>query len=288
MWLGSLLGLGSALSWACANVAIKSASQRFGSWGALVWLQVIGGAIALVAALIVEGAPGPVADVAPHLVIGGAAACAAYGGLFESLRRGQVTTVTPIISSWSLISVAVAVLYDGASLSGLAAIGIGLVVAGNALLARSTAHPNGSQQDRATPPAALAFAAVAALGFGAMVPMIDTIGASVGRLWTIPLVWAVELCLIVPVLWRLDLLEGPPRRAADWFVVARSAVFEVGGFIALSLGLSYASVTVVSPLSSLSTAGSVALGLLLLRERVTRHAVLGAAAASAGVVLVNL
>ena len=75
MWLGSLLGLGSALSWACANVAIKSASQRFGSWGALVWLQVIGGAIALVAALIVEGAPGPVADVAPHLVIGGAAAC---------------------------------------------------------------------------------------------------------------------------------------------------------------------------------------------------------------------
>jgi drug/metabolite transporter (DMT)-like permease len=282
MWIGTLFGLGSALSWACANVSIKIAGERFGTWGALVWAQLIGGAIALVAAAIVEGAPGPVADTWIPLVAAGIAACAAYGGLFASLRLGQVAVVTPIISAWSLISVIYAVTYSGAALTRLAAVGVALVVIGNAVLARS-----GVKRGGATPPIAIALAGLSALGFGVMVPMIDLAGAQVGRLWAIPFVWGIELTLAVPVLWWLGLLKIRPTSGHDWWVAGRSAAFEVSGFICLSLGLSHASVTVVSPASSLSTAISVALGLLFLHERVRGVAIAGAFMASAGIVLIN-
>jgi drug/metabolite transporter (DMT)-like permease len=281
--LGNALALASALSWSAANIAIQSASRRFGSWGALVWAQIIGGLLTVVAAAIVHGWP-PALDGATALAIAGAGLCAglAYSGLFESLRLGQVAVVTPIISAWAVVSVAWAVA-AGSPLSVLGGLGVALVVLGNAILART-----GSGKTSGTPISAIAWAMGSALGFGCMVPLIDDIGAHLGRLWAIPAVWSVELVIGVPILLRQRRLDRPPKSREDWIVAVRTALFEVGGFIALTLALGAAPVTVVSPISSLSTAGSVVLGLIWLRERLRPVTVLGATLACAGVVLVNM
>lgn len=281
--LGTTLALGSAASWSAANIAIQSASRRFGSWGALVWAQVVGVIITVVAALVVHGPP-PVPDAATALAIAGAGlfAALAYSGLFESLRLGQVAVVTPIISAWSVVSVAWAV-FAGSPLSLLGGLGVALVVIGNAVLART-----GSGDATDTPLAAAAWATASAIGFGCMVPLIDHIGESLGRLWAIPAVWGVELAVGVPILLRQRRLERVPKSRDDWVMAIRTGVFEVGGFIALTLALGAAPLTVVSPISSLSTAGSVILGILWLRERLRLATVIGAAVACAGVVVVNL
>jgi drug/metabolite transporter (DMT)-like permease len=52
--------------------------------------------------------------------------------------------------------------------------------------------------------------------------------------------------------------------------------------------MTHAPLSVLSPVSSLSTAASVALGMFLLGERLRPSAIVGAACASVGVVLVNL
>jgi drug/metabolite transporter (DMT)-like permease len=294
---GTLLALVSALSWSFANVFIQVASRRFGSWGALVWAQLIGGIVATVVALLVDGAPhGWSSATLEPLAVASLCAAAAYVGLFESLRRGQVAVVTPIIAAWSTVSVTVGVLVFDAPLSRFGAAGVALVVAGNILLARSTRGPShrdatfeaADSATESTPRAAIAWAALSMLGFGLMVPAVDELGAQVGRLWAVPAVWAVELSLGMVALWRAGLLPPWPRGRADWSIATRAAVFEVGGFIAISLALGLAPVTVVSPVSSLSTAGSVALGLFLLRERVSGLALAGAVAACIGIVLVNL
>jgi drug/metabolite transporter (DMT)-like permease len=278
--------LGSALSWACANVAIQGASRRVGSWSALVWAQVVGGVIALAVGLVLEGVPSVDALRSGGLFVVGAgvAAAVAYGGLFESLRRGQVAIVAPIISAWSVGSVLV-VSVQGQPPTVVVAVGVAMVVLGNALVARSTGGP--TDTPRTTPRSAIVWAALSACGFAVMVPLLSQAGERVGRVWTIPLVWVVELSLLVPLLLRLRLLKVPDADG-DWFAVARAAGFEVGGFICLSIGLGSAPVSIVSPVASLSTAGSVALGLLLLEESVARSALLGAMLASAGVVVINL
>jgi drug/metabolite transporter (DMT)-like permease len=104
----------------------------------------------------------------------------------------------------------------------------------------------------------------------------------------VALVWGVELAIGVPVLRLLGRLGPRPRNRAEWSSVARASLFEAAGFVAVSIALGRAPTSVVSPLSSLSTAGSVLLGVLLLRERMARWALVGAACASLGVVLVNL
>ncbi len=291
-WLGTAWGLGSAISWACANASIQVASRRVGTWSALVWAQLFGGALAAGAALWQEPTPtyAVLVAAAPFVVGAGVAGAVAYGGLFEALRRGQVAIVSPIISAWSVVSVVIAAL-AGQPPSAVVALGVAMVVCGNVVVARSAAPPAEGTGEEETPPpgkgSAVVWAVAAACGFGVMVPLLARAGEHIGRLWAVPWVWAVELLVLAPVLLRLRLLAWP-EDAADVFALGRAAVFEVGGFIALSLGLGVAAVSVVSPVSSLSTMGSVLIGVLLLRERVARAALGGAVLASAGVVVVNL
>ncbi len=300
--IGTAWGLGSAISWACANAAIHAASRRVGSWSALVGAQVIGGTIAVLVALAHDGLPSwsAIQDGAGYLLGAGLAAALAYGGLFEALGRGQVAIVSPIISAWSVGSVFIVAIRGQPPTAGVA-IGVAMVVIGNIMVTRSVASRDGSEaqpvaeslagsaltQGSQTPRSAILWAVLAACGFALMVPMLDQAGGSVGRLWAIPLVWLVELTVLVPVLAGMRLLSAP-RNAGDLVALGRAASFEVGGFICLSLGLGAAGVSIVSPVSSLSTAGSVALGVLVLRERVTKLALGGALFASAGVVVINL
>ncbi|MEZ4438389.1 MAG: EamA family transporter [Polyangiaceae bacterium] len=285
--LGPLLAFGSALSWSAANVAVQASSRRFGSWGALISAQLVGGALATVLALALEPWRPPELGLLPLVIGAGLAAALAYRGLFEALRGGQVGVVTPIISAWAIVSVGLG-LVMGTPLSRLGALGVLLVALGNGLVARTGSGGQGTEEERSTSRAAIAWALGAALGFGTMVPLIDRLGTSLGRLWTIPWVWAAELLLIVPWVVARGAVQAWPRTLRDWWITARSGVFEVGGFVALTLALALSPLAVVSPISSLSTALSVLLGLVLLRERLRPVTLAGAALASVGVVVVNL
>lgn len=281
--VGTALALVAAVSWACANIAIKESGRRIGSWPAVVWAQVIGCVVAVPIALLVDGLPPlPSASVWGLLVGAGVASCVAYAGLFQALRLGQVTIVSPILSGWSLASVTIAAVFFDMPLSVLGACGVVLAVAGNAVLARIGA------KDGKTPRSAIAWALAGAVGFAAMMPLVEQAGVHVGRLWTVPAVWMVDLLVGVPLLWRLGHLQRRPRSASDWRVAASTGVLEVFGFVAVSMAFSYATVAVVTPIASLNTAGTVALGLWLLKERVPRKALVGAVAASIGVVLLHL
>lgn len=288
-WIGVGLGLSAAAAWSLANLSIREASRRLGPIGGVVWTQVVGAAMVIAVALALEGAPGRLGpEVLVALGIAGLSSAVAYVGLFYALEHGQLAVVSPIGSSWSAISVLGAALV-GAEVPPLAAVGVGLVVVGNASLARAGASGSAS----GTRPLAVVAALLAAAGFGVMVPALDRAGAELGRAWAIPAAWAIELAVLVPLAlalrrrrpgWRID----PPRDAASWLACAKAAALEAGGFVAVSVGLGFAPVRAVAPAASLSTALSVGIGLVLLRERLPRWAILGALAASLGVVLVGL
>jgi drug/metabolite transporter (DMT)-like permease len=289
VWIGTLLASVSAVSWALANVAIQNAARRLGSWGALVWSQVIGGAAALVAALLIEGAPGRISTAElGAMAIGGVAALVAYAGLFESLRRGQVAVVTPIMSAWSVVSVMIGVLWFHEPIGLVRALGIAVIVTGNVLVARSGPRAEGAASGAMEGTLGwLGWALLAMFGFGIMVPAVEVAGRGIGRLWAVPAVWTVELAIGIPLLWKLGLLRRVQGQR-DWRAVGSAALLEAIGFVAVSVALGVAPVAVVSPIASLSTAGSVVLGVLVLRERLAIPVLIGATLACAGVVLVNV
>jgi drug/metabolite transporter (DMT)-like permease len=202
--------------------------------------------------------------------------------------------VVPVTSLWVVVSTIIGVGWLDNVLSAVGVMGVGLVVAGNIVVTRYGSDAEGAslapvegppRGTGTTPRLALVWAAASGIGFGFMVPLVDVIGSSVGRLWALPTLWGAELLLGLPVWLAMRVLPRLPRGSHEWLMVGRVGLFEITGFVALSMGLSLASVATVSPASSLGTALAVLSGVVLLKERPPKAAIVGALLASLGVVL---
>jgi drug/metabolite transporter (DMT)-like permease len=294
--IGTMFGLASAIAWSMANLAILKSTRRFGPYGGLLGAQAFGGTVVLLIALAVEGVPNtPSRSSAIALAIAALAACLAYGGLFQALKRGAASVTAPIISAWSTISVAVEVFFFDRPLGGYQATGIALVAAGNVLLARYGTHDDASSpkpgSTTKTPRSAIVAAVVSAAGFGIMVPATERTALWSGPVTAVPIIWAGQWILLfawLRLFSKAPIFVARPRSGADYRTLAYPGIYEAIGFLALTIGLARAPTTIVAPASSLSTAFTVALSVTLLGERLKPLAYLGAGAASLGVVFVNL
>ena len=299
--IGVLFGLLSAFSWSAANYFIQPAAKRFGDLAALMQAQVCGAVVVIPFALWVEGSPPTsITDQGlAALLIASVAAMVAYVGLFCALARGRLAIVAPLISSWTVLSVIIGIFWLGEQMTALQWTGVGLVIAGNVLLARQRADDAESDltRPRGRFSAGVGWALLSALGFGFMVPAVDVLGLEAGRLWAIPAVWSCELAMGLAIwavgAWYTPIRAafGPQSLAKDLPQVTeagRVGLLEVIGFVGLSLGVGMAPVSIVAPMASLSTGLSVLWGVHLRQEPLSRGALAGAMMASLGVVLVSI
>src|SRR5262249_43818404 len=111
---GLALGLGASACWAVANVLIQRSTRAVGTFRALGWAQLAGlvGLAACALALDHRTAPWSGALTA-WAAVGAAAALLAYAGLFFATEHGQLSVVTPIVSSWALIAAAIGIVILG-------------------------------------------------------------------------------------------------------------------------------------------------------------------------------
>jgi drug/metabolite transporter (DMT)-like permease len=296
MWFGIVMGLLASASWAAANVFVQRSSRALGPFRALVWTQVVGGLAVVPAALLLDVRPSPIdLRLLAWVAFAGLASVVAYASMFWSYERGRLAVVVPVMSSWSVIAAAFSIVVLRQHLRGNQLAGAALVAAGVVIVSRfvqratvtggetTTAGAVEARRSRA----ALLTAAAAAGGFGLLIPTIDRLAPAFGRLGTIPVVFAADLILGLPLALAARIELRPPPRAA-WPAVLGAALFETVGFVWIALGVSRAPVAIVSPLAGLASAFTVAFAWIVLGERPAPPLFAGAALVCAGVVVMAL
>ncbi len=270
--LGVAAGLGASAAWALANVFIQAAGRRAGSVRPLFWGQVVG-AVAMLPSLWWFR---PSGDPVPWswLGVASAAAAVAYLGMFRAFALGPVSVVSPLVSTWAVVSGALGVALFGERPGLLRLAGGGLVVACVVAIA---ARAPGERAWRGPKAAVVGWSLASALGFGVMVAALRPLEAALGPALTVLAVWAGQWALSGPVVLR------PPLAlpAGAWRPAALLGLCEAAGFLSMELGVRAAPVTVVAPASSLSVLFTVILGGAWLGERVGPERL----ALAAGVVL---
>ncbi len=285
-----IFAFGCAFSWTLANLSIRRASRRYGPLAAMAW-ALLGGIVLLgMLAVAMDGAPLlPTASESLILAGAGVSALLAYGGLFVAMGLGPVSVAAPIVSAWSVVALAIG-LASGERLAMTAAAGVALVIVGNAVLAwpgraaRSEAVEHTKTHREA---GAVVASIVAALGFGFLAPLTEAAVTSLGRFWPLPMVWGIAAAIGLPCLAATGRLGSPPRRLSDAACLALPAFFEGAGFVFFALALATTDVAIVGPVCSLATGMTVIAGVVWMRERLTRRAIVGAVAASLGVVFIQ-
>lgn len=292
---GLLFGLGAALMWGLTDVCAAIAGQRLGSLRVLAASQLAGAAVLVVVALALgEGLPtDPRAILAGVLV--GLAGAGAYLSFFTALRIGPLSVVSPITAAYGGLTVVLAVIVRGESLSpgqaaGAALATIGVVFAGLVF--------DGGLRSARIVGRGVAFAMVALVLFAIMTvgsaEAIDITGwlplILLARITQVAVGWSLlGIGLGLRPRWMAPLLEAPQRRSPSAIGIAVAAgLLDVVGLVSFAIGLERSETWLVGLASSFGPAVAVVVAVAFLGERLRPTQWLGLAGIAAGLAAVAL
>ena len=318
---GLFYGLGAALAWGLTDVTAALGGRRYGSLRVVVVTQLVGVlALSLIfVATRAAGAPMPVLDGRSVAVAGlcGLFACIAYLAFFTALRIGPITVVSPAVSAYGGLTVLLAVLLRGETMTPLQA--GGAIVATTGVVLVSLRFEGGLRGARPVGPG-LGFALVALLGFAALTVTMAGPIRSIGWLPALIVSRGANAALAAGLL-AVALARPSPRfapflrgddpvaraglsapvviatpstvaargvlRSATTAVVL-AGLLDVGGLVSFGIGLERSLVWLVGLASSFGPVAAVIVAVLFLGERPRPVQWLGIVAIAAGIAFIGL
>ena len=280
MPVGLLTGLGAAICWGTLDLFSALASRRVGSLRVTTGMQLVGAAFIWLAAL----ATGTTLPADPFVLIGGAlvglAGAGAYLSYFTGLRIGPIAVVSGMVAAYGGLTVVLAVVIRGETLTPLQALGAAVATLGVVLTGIS--FDQGLRGTRFASPGVV-FAVVALVLFATMsigsdividrAPWLEVL--LVAR--TANAIVSVVVLVVATTAFRaisapmIEGVEGDDgggrmdRRVIGAIVL--SGVLDVLGLMSFAYGLEHAETWLVGLASSFGPAVTIVVAVALLGER---------------------
>lgn len=299
MPLGLLTGLGAALSWGTLDIFSALASRRIGSLKVTAGIQIVGATVVLAIA-VATGTPFP---TDPGVLIGGTlvgiAGAGAYLAYFTGLRIGPIAVVSGMVAAYGGLTVVLAVVIRGETLTivqaaGAATATIGVILTGFAF--------DGSLRGTRLASPGVGFAIVALILFASM-----SIGTDIvidQSSWIDVLIvsrTANAILSTVILVVALKVLRGPAAPliigssgvagALDARVlglVLLAGILDVMGLIVFTFGLEFAETWLVGLASSFGPSVTIIVAVAFLGERLKPIQWLGLGGVLLGMIAIGL
>ncbi len=299
MSIGLELGLIAALCWGSTDVAAAVAGRRLGSLRVAAIVQVTS-LLAIGVISLNQGSwfPSRLDDILISVVIGVVAA-GAYLSFFTALRIGPLSVVSPVVAAYGGLTVLLAVLVRGETLTLLQAVGAALATIGVILTGLVS---DGGWRSARLAGKGIGFAIVALVCFAVLT--IGLAGPIRSAGWLPVLLTArianaatVMAVLVVVFVFRPraagPLLSGSTDRVPGLLVVAVLAAvaggaLDIAGFVAFAIGLEQAPAWIVGLASSFGPVVSVIVAIVLWHEKLQPSQWLGLGGIGLGLAAVAL
>lgn len=299
MPLGLLAGLGAALSWGTLDVFSALASRRIGSLKVTTGIQLVGAVVVLLVALV-TGTPFP---TDPFVLVGGTivglAGAGAYLSYFTGLRIGPISVVSGMVAAYGGLTVVLAVVVRGETLTAVQAVGaafatLGVILTGFAF--------DGTMRGTRLASPGVAFAIVALILFASMSIVTDIVidrASWIDVLVVSRTANAIVSTVILAV--ALTALRGPARplligergdiggiERRVIALVALAGLLDVAGLIVFAYGLEHAETWLVGLASSFGPAVTIVVAVAFLGERLKPVQWAGLTGVLAGMIAIGL
>jgi drug/metabolite transporter (DMT)-like permease len=267
--LGITLGLLSALAWGLAGLVGTNATRLLGTNRSMAWSTITGFGVVLIPALVTGPHSMPETKTLLWLASGAIGSMFGLWTMMLAYRHGALSVVAPIIACEGAV-IAVVNVALGNPLE--VATGLLLVIAtlGAVIVVHGT---RGGEGPRETPPIAIVASVASAVFFGIGLYSAAVAADDVGPFFPSLITRLLGLIVITaPVL--LVARAGIGNKLGLRWSLAGGAL-DVGGMLFFVASAQAGDVSVAGVLSSQSAAIATVLGLLVLRERMSRGQRLG-------------
>jgi len=289
--MGILLGLLTALTWGGADFLARFATHRVGTLRTMFYMQATG-LVLLTICLPWLGGWGHLADGSGWQpwawgLLAGCINSFSTLALYRSFEIGKMAVVAPLSASYPVLTVLLSIL-TGERLTPLRGAGIVFTLLGMLVVA----HGEHQADENAVEPARRAgegvgWAICSALGFGLLfwlfgIRVIPRVGAT-------QTVWMIRLTSTILGGGVILLAKQPMRlpRGKVRPLALGTAILDTSAFVMCTLGMQMEQVAIISVLSSLYGAVTVALAAIFLREHVSRQQWAGIVSIFVGIYLIS-
>ena len=299
MPIGLLTGLGAALCWGTLDLFSALASRRVGSLLVTTGMQVVG-AVLVWAVAIVTATPLP---TDPFVLVGatlvGLAGAGAYLSYFTGLRIGPISVVSGMVAAYGGLTVVLAVVFRGETLTVVQAAGAAIATLGVVLT--GLAFDQGLRNTRFASPG-VAFAVVALVLFATMsigtdividrAPWLEVLLVSRSSIALISMVILVAAVTVFrgPAAVMIEPAEGGDGRVDRRIIgaILLSGFLDIVGLMSFSYGLENAETWLVGLASSFGPAVTIVVAVAMLGERLRPVQWIGLGGILAGMIAIGL
>ena len=278
--LSLVCGLLTATGFGTADFIAKLSTDRVGFLRTALFMQIIGSFFVL---------PFAMTDVSrlvvhPWAVLGGIllGVVNAFGtlSLYRGFEVGQLSVVSPIASSSPVVSVILAVVFLGESMTEELLLGIILVITGIILVCIQTTQKDASKQVLKGAAYALGFMFLGGLLFFGLKPVSSVLGVF---LPVLIIRWTSIPIIAIPFLIQRT---GRAKPGALRLILA-VAFFDTFANVAYNLGVTLGTVTIISTLGGMFSAVTILFARVILKERLSPHQILGFVTIVVGVAILG-
>ena len=251
------------MAWGIADYLARVAAGRIGSVSTTLLTLLIGLVLPL-AFVVIEIATGGLSVNLPALALwaplAGAVLGAGYLVYYTGLARGAVTVVSSAASAWLAITVLIAVALFGERTSAGQLALMAAILLGILLL--SAGPLTGSDVSSGLP-----WGLGAMLGIGVAMALFDRATAAAGPMLAVLAVRAVSTIPAyafarvkrVPIRW--------PQNFNGWILLIVIGVVDAAGYVGYNIGVASAPVSLVAPIAAAHPVATIALAVVINRER---------------------
>jgi drug/metabolite transporter (DMT)-like permease len=284
-----IFGLGSALGWGIADLWAAMSGRRIGSGPTVLVAQVTGAVLASAVLLVVAPDLGPLWGVTGWLAPNAVLTALAYWTLYRGLELGPVAVVSPVLASYAVIPVLLAVVLLGESLGGWETAGVAVTIAGAVLTSTDLRALRAGNAKR---PAGLSWAIASTLLFGVAT---YTIGWASQRAGYLPSLWfartsSASLFVLAALVLRArrGIARGERRPPSAFGLAAVVGMFDLLGTLSYVRGSEVGLVSIVTAASAVYPVLPVLGGVVLLHERPAVNQYVGVAMVVGGLALLGV
>jgi drug/metabolite transporter (DMT)-like permease len=283
--IGILFALTAMLSWGTADFFAKKAINRVGYKTSLI----LNFAVAFIPLIILAALFFKLPTLSSGLVLitisSGILGIIGYLFLYRGFQKGNISVVSPIAASWSIITTPLAVFLFQETLMPLQIIGIIAVFIGIFLASTNLAELKKSiRQGRSN---GVSDGLISMVAWGITYTLLRPIAIAFGPIISLLFLRIIATCILFSWIKITKTKISIPTRLIFLFIAA-AGLLDLVGFLAFNTSISITFVSIVGPIAATAPAVTVLLAYFFLKEKIVSNQKIGVVAILIGLALISV
>jgi len=277
---GIILAFVSMILWGFSDLVTKASLDRESKWKVLFFGQFFGGLLVFIIALLFADLKILASSGISYLFLLGLINVAGMYTFYKAMKKKGVALTSPITNAWVLVTVILGLIFYNEVLSGLHWLAIVLIVGGVfAITLKKT--------QKITFDSSFIYAVLSMIIWGIFFFLLKIPNLIFGAIIVTSSIKLLTSFFSVPILIKkkINLFQTKPKVL---FYMILIGILDSVGFLAFNFALNYSPVSIVSAIGSSVPVVSVLLGVMILKEELTKKQRFGIIAAIIGLILISI